>query len=331
MNSRQRVSAVLNRENPDRIPRFEVWVDALYEELGVADPLSAHPELGQDNLLIPSQPPDGSNAWKDGLDEFGRVWKKGMYFSGMVRSYSDLKRFSPPPGYALRFFNEGKSASLLSKFPDHFPFFGTHIGPFMNTYMAMGMSTMFRFLGKNKALVKAVMEKRTEWCLAVFKRAVELGAELIVLGDDAAHSGGPMISPALWEELVLPFHQAIVEGLSVPVIWHSDGQMEKLLPYAVKAGFIGVHGLEPPAGNRLDIINAEYGDRLILVGNLDVNILCENDLEAVGAEVRRCIEQGGRSGYMLSTSNSIFPGMNPAAVRCYLEYELTKWKNNRSQ
>ena len=97
--------------------------------------------------------------------------------------------------------------------------------------------------------------------------------------------------------------------------------MDKLLPFAVEAGFAGVHGLESMAGNRLDEIKRDYGDHLVLMGNADVNVMCDADLEPVRAEVRRCVEQGGTSGYMISSCNSIFAGMNPDAVREFFRYQ----------
>jgi uroporphyrinogen decarboxylase len=316
----QRVRAVLEGKKPDRTPRFEIWIDALYQELGVLDPVSVHPELGQDCLLIPAQNPPTSRAWGNGLDEFGRIWKDGMYCDGAVKDFNDLKRFTPSEQYALQYFDRKIILSLKSRYPDHFPFFGTHIGPFMGAYMCMGMEKMFRALKKEPDLVRAVLETRTAWCLAVFRRAVEMGAELIVMGDDAAYGSGPMISPQLWQSMILPFHQRIAGELKVPVIWHSDGRLEKLLPFAVEAGFAGVHGLEPAAGNDLARVKIKYGEKLILIGNVDVNILCDDDLQAVKEEVNRCLLQGGSSGFMLSTSNSIFKGMNPGAVREYFNY-----------
>ena len=314
MNSRERVHAVLEKKLPDRTPRFEVWIDALFDDLGVSDPYSAYPELGQDVVLMSSQTPEDSNAWQDGVDEFGRVWKKGMYFYGAVQTADDLKRYTPPMTYADHFFNPQRVAGIRTKYPDHCLFYGTHIGPFMGAYMAMGLENMFKKFKRDMPFVHAVLEARTDWCLAIFKRAIELGAEVIVMGDDAAHRGGPMISPQLWRELVLPYHQRVVKELTVPVIWHSDGRMERLLPYAVEAGFVGVHGLETLAGNRLDEIKHDYGDQLILMGNFDVNLLFESNLDLVRADVKRCYEQGGKSGYMISSCNSIFTGMNPEAV-----------------
>jgi hypothetical protein len=292
MNPRERVQAVLERRMPDRVPRFEVWIDGLFDDLGVSGPISAYPELGQDVILMPSQTPKESNAWKEGVDEFGRVWKKGMYLSGMVETGNDLKLYTPPLSYVDRFFDEKQVGKIRLRHPDHFLFFGTHIGPFMGAYMAIGLERMFRKFKQDMAFVHAVLQARTDWCITVFQRAVELGAGAIVMGDDSAHRGGPMISPQLWRELVLPYHHRVVRELSVPVIWHSDGKMEKLLPFAVEAGFTGVHGLEPLAGNRLDVIKQEYGDKLILMGNADVNLFFQPDPDAVRADVRRCYEQG---------------------------------------
>ena len=315
MNARERVHAVLAGKTPDRVPRFEVWIDGLFAELGVTDPYRAYAELGQDAILMPSQTPPTSNAWKTGVDELGRVWQQGMYVSGAIQTPADLATFTPPPAYADRFFDERQVTQLRAQYPEHALFFGTHIGPFMGAYMAMGMEQMFVTYQEDKPFVHAVIETRLAWALAIFQRAVALGAEVIMMGDDAAHRGGPLISPVMWRELVLPYHQRLVHALPVPVIWHSDGKLDKLLPFAVEAGFAGVHGLEPLAGNNLAAIKRQYGDQLILLGNVDVNLFFTSDLDLIRADVRRSYEQGGQRGYMLSSCNSIYPGMNPAAVR----------------
>ena len=57
LNSYQRVKAVLEGSEPDRVPLFEVWIDALFEELEISNSLPAHPQLGQDVVLLPSTSP----------------------------------------------------------------------------------------------------------------------------------------------------------------------------------------------------------------------------------------------------------------------------------
>lgn len=326
MNPRERINAVLKHQIPDRIPRFEVWIDAMIAELGLTHPYQAYVELGQDAVLMPSQTPKKSNAWKSGIDEWGRVWKDGFYTAGVISTTEDLKQYTPNNSYVDEFFDPGNVEIIKNKFPDHLMFFGTHIGPFMNSYMAMGLEKFCVRISDDPFFIHALMQARTEWCLSVFNHAVKLGAEVIVMGDDSAHHGGPMISPKMWREFVLPYHRVIVKSLPVPVIWHSDGNIKKLLPMAVDAGFAGFHGLEPWSNNLQDL-KLEYKNKLIFMGNADVRLLCGSELEPVRQEVRRCIEQGGQSGYMFSTCNSIFSGMNPVSVKEFFRYSAELIRN----
>jgi uroporphyrinogen decarboxylase len=133
-----------------------------------------------------------------------------------------------------------------------------------------------------------------------------------------------MIAPKLYRELVLPFHRAIVAALATPVIWHSDGDIRALLPVAIEAGFVGVHGLEPAAGIDLVAVRREYRRDLALIGNLDIRVLAGDDLAAVRREVDRCLRDGTagdiRGGYLFATCNSIFDGLNRDAVRAMFRY-----------
>jgi hypothetical protein len=54
--------------------------------------------------------------------------------------------------------------------------------------------------------------------IAQFHRVVALGAEVLILRDDGAHKGGPMISPAMWRRFVLPYDRQIVDQVPVPMI-----------------------------------------------------------------------------------------------------------------
>jgi uroporphyrinogen decarboxylase len=322
MKPRERVFAALKRQIPDRVPRFEIWIEALLPELGQRDPQDAYVNLGQDCIMLPGRVPAGSNAWQSGVDEWGRVWNNGMYAGGVVATKEDLRRYSPPLTCAPRYFDETKAETVKNSYPDHCLIYGSHIGPFTAAYLAMGMENFFMRMLAEPAFVCELLESRTEWCIALFKVAAALGAEALVLGDDAGHSGGPMISPRMWREFVLPHHRKITEAVDVPVIWHSDGNILPLLPMAIDAGFAGIHGLEPGAGVELTQAKREFGKSLALVGNIDVRVLCRSDLEAVRSEVDRCIRQGAPGGgYMISTCNSIFSGMNPACAREMFRYE----------
>jgi uroporphyrinogen decarboxylase len=320
MTPRQRVLATLAHEQTDRVPRFEVWIDAFVTELGFSDRAAAHVGLGQDSVLLPSQPLAGSNAWRTGVDEFGCVWRNGSYVDGVVDTHADVQRYSPQLALAAERFDPVAVAAVRRRYPDHCHFFGTHVGPFQAAYLAMGMERFMLRLADDEAFVAALLDARTDWAIALFQHAVTLGAEVIVVGDDAGHRHGSLISPAMWRRLVLPCHRRIVDSLPVPVIWHSDGDCTGLLPFAIEAGFAGVHGLEPGAGVDLAAVKARYGDRLVLMGNVDVRLLCADDAVAVRADVVRCLREGAPGGgFMLSSCNSIFAGMNLTQVRAYFD------------
>lgn len=321
MKPRERVFAALQHKEPDRVPRFEIWIDGLLAELGQDDPYAAYANLGQDCVMLPSQTPAGSNAWRNGVDEFGRYWKDGMYHNGRVDTEDDLRHYTPPLDYVEQFFDPARAAGVKRQFPDHCIIFGTHIGPFTAGFMAMGFERFFLRLVDDPDFVRRLLDVRTEWCIAMFRKAVSLGAEVIVLGDDSAYKEGPMISPKQWRKFILPLHERIVAEVGVPMIWHSDGNIEALLPMAIEAGFVGVHALEPAAGMNLDAIKQKFGRDLVLIGNVDVRALCDSDLDAVRREVDRCIAQGAPGGgYMLASCNSIFAGMNPQAVAEFFRY-----------
>ena len=139
MNSRQRVFAALQRQAPDRTPRFEIWIDGLFEDLGTSDPYRAYAELGQDGVLLPSQAPAESRAWKSGVDEWGRVWKDGMYCGGALDTAGDLERYSPPESYAQRFFDNRRTEEIRAAFPEHCLFFGTS-AEIANVLLPVGIS-----------------------------------------------------------------------------------------------------------------------------------------------------------------------------------------------
>jgi len=316
MNSRERVLAAFEHEEPDRVPRFEIWInDEIVAELGHRDLQSAHVKLGLDCVMIPTRIPAGSNYWKDGLDEWGQVWKDGIYQRGVVDTEADLEQYSPRLDYVDEFFDMESIKDTMKRYPDHCFIYGSHIGPFTMGYMAMGFKRFFLSLLERRAFVQKLLEARTEWCISMCRKAVSLGADVVILGDDAGYRSGPMISPQLWREHVLPYHRRIVEELQVPVVWHSDGAIQSLLPIAVEAGFVGVHGLEPAAGIDLGEVKQAFGKDLVLIGNVDVRVLCNSDIEAIRAEVTRCIEQGAPGGgYMISSCNSLFKGMEPGSI-----------------
>jgi len=134
--------------------------------------------------------------------------------------------------------------------------------------------------------------------------------------DDMGFKDHGYVSPSDFKELAFPYYRRIVDSLSVPVFWHSEGYIRDYIPMAIEAGIKGLHGLEPEAGMDMGEIKKAFGKDLVLLGNADGNqILCQSDLELVRREVDRCLQEGKQGGgYIFSIAGSAHEGMQLEAL-----------------
>ena len=210
----------------------------------------------------------------------------------------------------------------MKLYPDKAYCLNSHTGPFGLTMESMGFEHFFYSLFDDRDLVKEVIERRTRWFIDIRRYVQDLGADYIVMGDDVAYKGKTFVSPDDFKELAIPYYKRIVESLDIPVIWHSDGFIEPLIDLAIETGIKGLQAIEPLAGNDLGRVKEKYGERLVLLGNVDcVTVLTSTDLDLVRKDVDRCMEQAKKGGgYMLATSNSLHVSCTLEAVKEMYRY-----------
>jgi len=337
MSSKERVKKVFSHEIPDRVPLFTFSVDPKFiKGIGGGDAFKTFEILGLDVYPMRSQNwcqgkpllsslteevdsekmlSGGVYGGWEGIDEFGRIWKQGSYIGGVVKSYEDIGKYVPPLRLEERTPPKIVKA-LLEKYPDK-PFsMNSHTGPFGLTIESMGFENFFLTFMDNRGLVKRILEARTDWFIGIAKYGAELGADMVVMGDDVAFKGRTFISPKDFKEIVIPMYKKICQEVGIPLIWHSDGYITPLMEGAIEAGFAAIQGLEPAAGVNLGDLKKKYGEKIILIGNVDAsNALCQSNLEIVRKEVERCMEEAKSGGmYMLSDSNSLHVGCKTEAI-----------------
>lgn len=127
--------------------------------------------------------------------------------------------------------------------------------------------------------------------------------------EDMGFKNRPFISPAMYRELIQPGHKRTVgwaKEHGLPVIMHSCGYVEPLLPGMIESGIDCLQALEVKAGMNLLKLYRDYGDRLSFMGGIDVRVLYTNDLAAVDRELTSKIPVvKGKYGYMLHSDHSI--------------------------
>jgi len=343
MTSKERILKTLDGRIPDRVPMLTFGIDTKFiKGLGGGSFERTLEVLGLDVYPIYSQnwcqgeklsaglskdvpeamqTAGGTYAGWNGVDEFGRLWKKGSYVGGVIRTREDIERYVPELRLEERT-DPKKTRALIQRHPEKAFGLCSHTGPFGLTLESIGFEDFFYLYMDDRELIKKLLWERTKWFAEISAYCAELGADLILMGDDVAFKGRTFISPKDFEELMVPCFRYIAEHAGVPVIWHSDGYITPVLHVAVKSGLVGVHSLEPTAGVDLDEVKREFGDQLVLVGNVDCGrVLCQDDLEKVRQDVQRCMDQAKEGGrYILSDSNSIHAGCNPDAVMEMFRY-----------
>ena len=133
--------------------------------------------------------------------------------------------------------------------------------------------------------------------------------------EDMGFKGSPFMSPAMYEEIIEPAHTRTVgfaHAHGKPVIMHSCGMVEKLVPGMLRSGIDCLQVIEVKAGMDLLKLYRDFGDRLSFMGGIDVRELYSNDLARVEAELMKKVPivMPGY-GYCLHSDHSI-----PVTVNC---------------
>lgn len=144
--------------------------------------------------------------------------------------------------------------------------------------------------------------------------------------EDMGFKERPFMSPDMYREIIQPAHTKTVQHAhtrKLPVIMHSCGFVEPLLPGMVEAGIDCLQVIEVKAGMDLLRIHKNFGDRLSLMGGIDVRVLYSNDRKKIDAELEAKIPQVKKGfGYVLHSDHSIPDTVNYDTYRYFVDRGL---------
>jgi uroporphyrinogen decarboxylase len=168
--------------------------------------------------------------------------------------------------------------------------------------------TLFAFYDEPD-LVHDIMETQTELVLGLLPRVID-DAPLsgIFFWEDMCYRGGPLISPAMFREFMLPRYSRITElarSLGIDIIFvDSDGDVSELIPLWLESGINGVYPMEVAAGMNVVKLRAEYGCDLLMTGGIDKRALAR-DRQAIDAELEAKIPLVEKGGYIPHVDHAI--------------------------
>jgi uroporphyrinogen decarboxylase len=345
MTSRERVLTVLERKEPDRVPLFEPIIDQRVIEGvlpgGTYEELSQY--LGDDCIGLNRSSWDKSKIQfideEKGTfrDRWGVIRALGPEanpypIEAAIKRYEDLDEWSPPDPTDPTVY--GHLPELVAKYKGQKAIVFMGRDAYFNPAHVRGVEAFLMDMILNPTFVHELIERCLEYDLEVVRRAIAMGVDVIVFGDDYADKNTSFMSPAHFRQFVLPGLKRAIKNAhdhGAHVIKHTDGNIWSIIDMIVDAGPDGLNPLEPVAGMDLGEVKAKYGDRVALVGNIDCGALLSwGKPEEVREAVRQAIAVAGPGGgYMVSSSNSIHSSVKPEnlvamarAVHEFGEYPL---------
>jgi uroporphyrinogen decarboxylase len=174
----------------------------------------------------------------------------------------------------------------------------------------MGYETLCYALYENRNLVGAISRKLEDIYEAVIWRLLSYERVKIIWGsDDMGFKGGPLISPDDLREFVLPGHKLMADlshQAGRPYLLHSCGKLDLIMEDLIDAvGIDARHSFEDTIEDVLTA-NSRYGNRIAILGGIDVDFLCRSSEQEIRNRVRQTLDAGmPGGGYCLGSGNSI--------------------------
>jgi len=297
---RDRVLMALNHEEPDRCPMQISFTPEFAERLradlkiigqGVHNPHGAgntyqlEQALGEDMLLT-------SVGWANSyyqsegsyMDEWGIGWKSMPYTTPYgIGHYTEIashpladelavSSYRPPDPTRPELYIE--AGTVIQKFKDEYWIVGVTVTTIFETAWALrGYERMLSDLVLNPELVETILTIPFRYHLTAAKKLVEMGVDMIQIGDDVGAQNSMLISPRHWRKLLKPKLAEFISTLKainpqIKIAYHSDGNIEPIIPELIEIGLDILNPIQPACMNPIQLKQL-YGKKLCFWGSLD--------------------------------------------------------------
>ncbi len=276
--------------------------------------------------LLPNSPVIPGANEETFYDSYGQIWKRAYpyYYAGEpilkeANDVEDIDRLIRWPDLSDTRWMAGmvERANNLSEQTDYFVVMrmvASH-GPFQTSCDLRGTDTFLMDMAINPEYAQTLLDKVTTVIESLLKLAMLAGGKYFNMielpGDDYAGNTNLIMSPAMFRKFIKPCIARLVKiakehNSNVKIMLHSDGAITKLLEDMIDLGIDVIHPLEPLPATDLDVVKADFGQRMTFLGGIDISHAMPGSREQVIAEAKHRIAQlahGG--GYILAPSNHL--------------------------
>jgi uroporphyrinogen decarboxylase len=181
-------------------------------------------------------------------------------------------------------------------------------GMFEHLSQILSLEGICLALYDNPQLVRAVSDRLGELISGFYRHLLDLDNIVAIFqGDDMGFRTSTLVSPDALREYVLPWHKrfaAMAHERGVPYFLHSCGNVEAIMEDLIEdVGIDGKHSFED-AIVPVEAFQVRYGERIAVLGGLDLNILAGGTPDEVRRKTRALAETCGQRGrYAVGSGN----------------------------
>jgi len=228
--------------------------------------------------------------------------------SGPIQSWADFEAYPWPKADELQHIGLQYISAVL---PEGMKICAYLAVVFENLMYLMGLQSLCYALRDQPDLVEAVCQRVGEIVTAVAAQVVAWDSVgMLSQSDDMGFQSGTLVSPDAIRRYVLPHHKKVAEiahGAGKLSLLHSCGNV-----YTLMDDFIDYVGVDAKHSFEDKIMPVEevyrrWGDRVTILGGVDMDLLGRGTEEQVRAHTREILEVCGAkgTGYCLGTGNSV--------------------------
>lgn len=251
MNSRERVLATLEFQNPDRIP-LDVWVlPAAREEYGEQlEKVLASKERDIVSIAGPLDMGNDKRYYEIGsfTDPWGSGWRNiqsgiiGEVKTPVFQEYDGIDSYCPPIEQFLSEWEESreKMEKQIARYREQGKFImGGWISLFERMQYLRGTEDLYCDLALDEEGMYKMITHVMDFERVYVKKWLELDVDAIGFGDDWGSQISLLISPDKWREVFKPLYKELIDTIKAAgkkVFFHSDGYIYELYPEFIELG-----------------------------------------------------------------------------------------------
>ena len=332
MDSRERILTILKGGIPDRVGRMEsCWSETInaWKEQGLEEGQDVNELFKFDFYSLPwpnltfrftpviieetdeytLQKDDNGVTRKDMKRESGHTphWLNHTlktsrdWYEYKERLTPDDSRISPQ---IQKHFDNGRKAGKFTHLAG--------IEGYECAWPVFGQVGLFMLMMDEPDVVKDVFETYTDLTLGLAQKVLDMGIDYdgVWFFGDLGYRNGTLFSPECYNELLFPSHCRLCDFFNSkgkPVILHSCGKIETLIPKFIEAGFSAIQPLEAKCGQDVRALKEQFGNKITFFGNIDVRKLSgtKADVEEEIMSKLPIAMKGG--GYIFHSDHSVPP------------------------